>query len=55
MIERYLKFWSDVAALQPAPQFVIFFNLVLCDSDERNAEAWSDFVQSLTGEWRRCA
>ncbi len=48
LIERYLKFWSDVATLQPAPQFVVFFNLVLCDSDERNAEALSDFVQSLT-------
>jgi hypothetical protein len=50
VIERYLKFWSDVAELQPAPQFVVFFNLVLCDSDERNADALSDFVQSLTGE-----
>jgi hypothetical protein len=48
LIERYLKFWSDVATLQPAPQFVVFFNLVLCDSDERNAEALSDFVQTLT-------
>ncbi|HYI11856.1 MAG TPA: TIR domain-containing protein [Thermoanaerobaculia bacterium] len=50
LIERYLKFWSDVAALGPGPQFVVFFNLVLCDSDERNAEALSDFVQSLTDE-----
>jgi hypothetical protein len=50
LIERYLKFWSDVAALQPGPQFVVFFNLVLCDSDERNADALSDFVQSLTDE-----
>jgi len=50
LIERYLTFWSDVAALQPAPQFVVFFNLVLCDSDERNAEALSDFVQSLSDE-----
>lgn len=49
LIERYLEFWSEVAALRPAPQFVVFFNLVLCDSDERNAEALSDFVQSLTG------
>lgn len=48
LIERYLKFWSDVATLQPAPQFVVFFNLVLCDSDERNAEALKDFVESLT-------
>jgi iSTAND domain-containing protein/TIR domain-containing protein len=50
VIERYLQFWSDVATLRPAPQFVVFFNLILCDSDERNAEALSDFVQSLTGE-----
>ena len=50
LIERYLKFWSEVATLQPAPQFFVFFNLVLCDSDEHNAEALSDFVRSLTDE-----
>lgn len=50
LIERYLKFWSDLASLQPAPQFVVFFNLVLCDSDERNAEALGDFVASLTDD-----
>jgi hypothetical protein len=50
LIERYVQFWSDVAALQPAPQFVVFFNLVLCDSDERNAEALTDFVRSLTDD-----
>jgi len=50
LIERYLKFWSDLATLQPVPQFFVFFNLVLCDSDEHNAEALRDFVQSLTDE-----
>jgi hypothetical protein len=50
LIERYLKFWSDVATLQTGPRFFVFFNLVLCDSDERNAEALNDFVDSLTGE-----
>ncbi len=50
LIERYLKFWSDVATLQSAPQFFVFFNLVLCDSDEHNAEALHDFVRSLTDE-----
>ena len=50
LIERYLKFWSEVATLQPAPQFFVFFNLVLCDSDEHNAEALHDFVRSLTDE-----
>lgn len=50
LIERYLRFWSEVADLKPAPQFVVFFNLVLCDSDERNAEALNEFVQSLTEE-----
>ena len=50
VIERYLKFWSEVAALQPGPQFVVFFNVVLCDAEERNNEALSDFVRSLTAE-----
>jgi inactive STAND/TIR domain len=50
LVDRYLKFWSDVAALPHAPQFIVFFNVVLCDADGRNAEALHDFVQSLSDD-----
>lgn len=45
VIERYLRFWADVAALQPAQQFVIFFNLVFAAED--NARGLHAFVESL--------
>lgn len=47
LLERYLHFWDDVAKLGPSTQILVFFNLVLCASDERNAEAVTSFVESF--------
>lgn len=47
VLERYLHFWDEVAALGPSTQIVVFFNFVLCDADERNAEAVIAFLDGL--------
>lgn len=45
LIERYLQFWAEVAALEPPQQFVIFFNLVF--AEDTNVRALNAFVESL--------
>ncbi len=45
VIARYLRFWADVAALQPPQQFVIFFNVVF--AAEHDARGLAAFVESL--------
>jgi inactive STAND/TIR domain len=51
VIERYLHFWADVAALQPPQQFVIFFNVVFAaDHDARGLNAFVERLGEAPGK-----